>query len=258
MPNIANVRDGGNLDIPPAALDSNVGLRDALVADQYELYTLTQMERIIDSFRNSPSSSPFLPSHITDRTNVYRLGGANGIRNNQTISSSDLQPGKIYVAECPGGDTSTTNLMIDAERNGTGGTVRQVVLITNCQVKFGSGSGWEDSILASTNRTSAAVGGVSGMRIGTAEPECRRGGGGQILTLGSVSFPSKMTVYGGQILARGNVGFTANGTSVDEKVQGINIVAGGTINGTSNMTMSSCGGVGMDGNIMFPYARLVQ
>ena len=112
---------------------------------------------------------------------------------------------------------------------------------------------WESSLLASTNTNQdRAIRGVQGVRIGVADG-CNAGGGSQILTLGGVTFPSEMGMYGGQIVARGNVSFSASG----EGVKGVSIVAGGTISGTSNMIMSSCRGSGMENNIMVPYTEMV-
>lgn len=238
MPNPALKSAGGGLQLPGSGLTSNVGLQEALGADQYELYTLTHMERIIESLRSSPSSSAFLPDYIKNTTPLYLAS--------RQVRSGDLLRGRIYTAmDCASNEKITIR---------DSSIVQEVILITNCQVQFGPGVVWESSILASTNRDpDVAVVGASGMRLGVADG-CAANGGSQILSLGGVNFSAAMTVYGGQILARGNVNFSASGNGV----RGISIVAGGTLRGTSGMIMSSCNELGLERNILIPYVQLVQ
>jgi hypothetical protein len=230
---------GGDLQLPASGLGSNRGLAQAIGADEYPLHILGTMARVITSLRDSPSTSPFVPSYIPAANRIPLT-----LRNVNDVDSNNLRAGNIYTANCSGSE----RLRIKG-----GAVIRNVVLITNCAVDFGNDAVWESSLLATTNTDSdRSIVGSQGMRIGVADG-CANGGGSQFLTMGGVSFPSGMTVYGGQIIAQKNVGFTASGAGV----KGISIVAGGTISGTSNMKMSSCRGSGMDGNIMVPYTEMV-
>ena len=230
---------GGDLQLPSSGLSSNQGLAQAIGADEYPLHILGTMARVITSLRDSPSTSPFVPSYIPARNRTPLP-----LNNVSNVDSNNLRAGNIYTANCSGSE----RLRIKG-----GAVITNVVLITNCAVDFGNDAVWESSLLATTNTDAdRSIVGSQGMRIGVADG-CDNGGGSQFLTMGGVSFPSGMTVYGGQIIAQKNVGFTASGAGV----KGISIVAGGTISGTSNMRMSSCRGSGMDGNIMVPYTELV-
>jgi hypothetical protein len=60
-------------------------------------------------------------------------------------------------------------------------------------------------------------------------------------------------MFGGQILAKQNITFTANANGI----QGAAMVAGGTISGTSNMSMGFCGS-GMEHNFHAAYFKLVE
>jgi hypothetical protein len=240
MPDSRTKDQGGNLELPSSGFGSNIGLQDAVSSNSYPIYLLTQTQRIINSVSNSPGTSPFVPSYIlpVDRTVI----DWNGTRN---LASNTLTAGKIYRITCSG------NQNIDIANNAV---ISRIVLITNCQVRFGNSAAWESSLLLSTNPDlSDAVTGAQGARLGVADA-CAPGGGSQIITTGGVKVPSGMTVYGGQIVAQGNISFSAGG----DGVRGVSLVAGGTISGTSNMEMQSCNGSGMEQNIVVPYARLVD
>ncbi|MBC7157124.1 MAG: hypothetical protein H5U20_06375 [Rhodobacteraceae bacterium] len=93
---------------------------------------------------------------------------------------------------------------------------------------------------------------AAGLRIGR-DDNCATGGGTQLLTLGSMSFPSDLQVYGSQLVARDDIEFSANA----DGIQGAAFVAGGTISGTSNMEMGFCG-TGMENNFHAEYFRLAM
>ncbi|MGR3594615.1 MAG: hypothetical protein ACU0B9_19920 [Limimaricola soesokkakensis] len=82
---------------------------------------------------------------------------------------------------------------------------------------------------------------------------CQPGGGAQLLTLGGVTFSADLQMHGGQIIAKKDVSFTAGATGV-----GLSIIAGGTIDGTSGMTMFACGERGMEGNFHIDHYRLAE
>jgi len=74
----------------------------------------------------------------------------------------------------------------------------------------------------------------------------------QLVTRGGMNFPADLHMFGSQLLARLNIEFAANANGI----QGASMVAGGRIDGTSNMNMSYCGS-GMEDNYTADYFRLV-
>ncbi|WP_264014903.1 hypothetical protein, partial [Mycobacterium tuberculosis] len=108
--------DGVRVMVPPGSYPTyknhNVGIERAIVQGSMSLPEVDQLARIIDSLRYSASTSPFVPSYITNRS-PQTLSASN-------LTSAQLAPGQIYIANnCP--------LNIS-------GTVSQVVLITDCKV----------------------------------------------------------------------------------------------------------------------------
>lgn len=72
------------------------------------------------------------------------------------------------------------------------------------------------------------------------------------ITYGGIKVPADFQVYGGQIIAKGDVVFAAQAT-----IQGVAIIAGGKIDGTSSSEFLFCkGGIGMEANFQMPYFRL--
>jgi len=107
-------------------------------------------------------------------------------------------------------------------------------------------------VIATTNTSAKSINAPSTLQIGKND-SCAEGNGAQILTLGGVDLAADMRMYGGQIIAKGDVAFAANANGIE----GASIIAGGTISGTSNMTMGFCGD-GMEDSFRAEYFRLVQ
>jgi len=108
-----------------------------------------------------------------------------------------------------------------------------------------------DAVVATTNTSAQSVTSAASLQVGRND-NCAVGGGAQIITLGSMSFPSDLKIYGGQLLAAGNISFSANANGI----QGAALVAGGSISGTSNMEMGFCG-TGMENSFHAEYFKLV-
>ncbi len=60
-------------------------------------------------------------------------------------------------------------------------------------------------------------------------------------------------MHGGQIIAQGDVIFSSNALG-----HGASIIAGGKIDGTSNMEMLACDERGMEGNFHINHYRLAE
>ncbi|TNC72972.1 pilus assembly protein TadG-related protein [Rubellimicrobium roseum] len=224
---------------------SNIGyqsgnecLPEALGADQYALPLLTRLPEIIQSLRKGEAK--FInPAITTNRTPT-------SLPSRQITKA--LDSGVYTYFGC------SSNQTLDIGKNGAL-KLRNVVIVTDCQISLGSGTSVESSILATTNTQADSVNASNGARIGEYTPSdvCAPGGGSQVLTMGGIKFASDMGIYGGQFITLKDVNFTANGNGV----RGISIVSAGEISGTANMVMASCGGRGMELNISVPYARLV-
>ena len=81
---------------------------------------------------------------------------------------------------------------------------------------------------------------------------CADGGGAQLVTLGGMRFPSNLQIYGGQLIAAKSIEFAAR----PDGIEGVSIVAGDEIDGSSLINVGFCGGAGMDNNFVAWYFRM--
>ncbi|MDH3475425.1 MAG: hypothetical protein OEM59_17225, partial [Rhodospirillales bacterium] len=150
--------------------------------------------------------------------------------------------GKVNVVGCSGG--GQVNVKMDT-------LIENMVIYTDCKLKFESGVVLKDSIVATTNTDARSISGPSGIQIG--DHTCGTPGGqAAILTMGGAQFGAGLNFKSGQIIAQGDVQFPAN----DFSIEGASVLAGGEISGTSNMTMAFCG----DGGGLFQeiYFKIVE
>jgi hypothetical protein len=83
--------------------------------------------------------------------------------------------------------------------------------------------------------------------------KCADGGGAQLLTMGGFAAASDLELYGAQIVARNDIEFAARA----DGIEGVAMVSGTTVSGTSNMNMGFCR-TGMEDNFQADYFRMVQ
>ena len=93
--------------------------------------------------------------------------------------------------------------------------------------------------------------GPAGIRLGR-DDQCAADGGAQIVTLGGVEFHQRLQMYGGQMIAVGDISFVAD----DAGLEGVSIVSGGMISGSTGSEMTVCAGKGMEDNFEADYFRL--
>ncbi len=103
-----------------------------------------------------------------------------------------------------------------------------------------------------TNTSGNSINSPSGLQVGL-DDNCAPGGGATLLTYGSMSFPANLFAYGGRFIARDYIDFSANASGVE----GVSMIAGRAISGTSNMNMGVCGGTS-DTTFQIPYFRMVN
>ena len=222
-----------DLQLPNSGYKSNTGLREALREGSWNIRILSRVTDIIAGIQNATSA--FYPKYLTSATPI--------VLPNRVIKQTDLKPGRIHTATCRGGASLTIDSDVKVDR---------IVLVTSCQVKFNSGVILTDSVIASTNTSDRAITSAAGLQVGKND-NCAAGGEAQLVTLGSMSFPSSLSVFGSQLLAIGDITFAAQANGV----KGTQMVAGGKISGTSNMTMGFCGNM-ENANFQVDYFKMVN
>lgn len=229
---IVSMPNTDHLQLPRSGFETNIGLEEALRDNGYQIMVLNRLQEIVTNL--SSNSTETRPDYIT-------YGGVPEVLDGQNVTGSEFQPGKSYYVACSGNSTMFIN---------NGGVIRDTTIVTNCPIKFGQGTTLENVVMATTNTGDKSVSAPSTLQLGKND-KCAKGGGAQILTLGGLDAAADLRMYGGQIIAKGNVAFAANANGIE----GASIIAGGTISGTSNMTMGFCGD-GMEDSFTAEYFRL--
>lgn len=221
-----------NLVIPSIGFSSNPGLVEALRAGSYQIRILNRLPDIIDDLYNG--GDKYAPDYITSSSVVDVF--------TRNVKPADFTTGRINRVDCNGSQKLrflANNFYSD------------IVVVTNCRVEFGAQVVLENVIVATTNTNSSSFLSAAQLQIGRND-NCSPDGGTQLMTLGGMSFPAQLEVYGSQLLALGNIEFTA----VADGIQGASLISGGTISGTSNMVMGFCNNAGMERNFEAEYFRL--
>lgn len=262
---VVSMPDSTRLDMPASGAESNEGLTEAL------RYGAMQI-RLINALRQVPSS-PYASgiaamwNYIQLATRDGQLGYLTAPPRNITIvngrpapssASSDsvqagrdlldrnnalaLRPNAVNYVFC---SSSSTQLAV-------GQVLSNMVMITNCQISFGSGGALENGLIATLHTGARSINGSSDTRIGAID-DCASGGGAQLISLGGMNFASGVSIHGGQLIALQEISFAANGNGL----RGTSIISGDTVSGTSNMEMGLCGS-GMEDNLSLDYFRMVQ
>lgn len=227
---VVSMPDSNDIDMPRSGFEKNEGLQAALRNGFYRLRMLLKLDEIYDSLYFGYGDH--VPDYITASVPI--------VLSDTKLGVADFEQGRIHRLNC-GGKT----INIDG-----GITLRNIVIITDCDIKFGNDLTLADAVIFTRSTAAKSINSSSGLRIGE-DDGCAEGGGAQIITYGGVDVAADMHMYGGQIIALGDVAFAANANGI----QGASILAKGTISGTSNMDMGFCG-TGMDDNFEAQYFRL--
>lgn len=262
---VVSMPDSTRLDMPASGGRSNEGLTEAL------RYGAMQI-RLINALREVPSS-PFgtgtaaMWNYIQLATRDGQLGYLTAPPRNITIVNGRPSPSAAGADTVQAGrDLLDRNEALALRPNAvnyvfcsstsTQLQIRQalsnVVMITNCQINFGSGGALENGLIATLHTGANSISGASDTRIGAID-DCAAGGGAQLISLGGMNFASGVSIHGGQLIALREIAFAANGAGL----RGTSIISGDTVSGTSNMEMGLCGS-GMEGNLSLDYFRMVQ
>lgn len=216
---VVSMPDLDDLSMPSSGFRKNEGLEAALREGRYQMRLINDLSSLIADVGTYGTERT--PAYITSPVPVILSGGKN-----MKIDPSQFMPGRIHVANCNGGGS------IKVEK----GTYKNVVLTSNCALDFGNDVALEDAVFATTSTAIRSMTASSGLRLGL-DDGCAEGGGAQLLTLGGMDFAAKLEIFGSQLVARKDVKFAASANGVE----GASIVAGGRIDGTSNMRMGFCG-----------------
>jgi hypothetical protein len=262
---VVSMPDSGRLDMPPSGYTSNEGLTQALRYGAMQIRLVNALSEVPSSPFSAGSqamwnfiqlatrdgqlgylSAP--PRNITIVNGQPRSGtaGADDIEAGRDLLDRDgilaLRPNAVNYVNC-----SSTSMQLQIRE-----PLSNMVMITNCQMNFGSGGALENGLIATLHTGAASIGGASDTRIGRID-DCAAGGGAQLVSLGGMNFASGVSIHGGQLLALREISFAANG----DGLRGTSIISGDTVSGTSNMQMGLCGS-GMEDNLSLDYFRMVQ
>lgn len=227
---MANLDD---IELPNSGYKTNTGLQDALREGSWNVRILSRIQPLIAGLLSFDDR--YRPAYIT-AMGIVTLP-------NKKVVQTDLILGRVHRFTCVGnGDLTIDNNVL----------VSRVVIVTNCDVKFGNGVVLEDAVIATTSTGASSITGTAGLQIGRND-SCAPGGSAQLVTMGSMRFPADLKIYGSQLIARDDIYFSANAIGI----QGAALVAGGEISGTSNMNMGFCG-TGMEANFQAAYFKLVM
>ena len=176
--------------------------------------------------------------HLTDVTSIAAGGNGNGNGNGGGNGNGNNGGGNSGGGTTTGGGAAG-KITIDA----SGTILKNVVIYTDCAIKFANGSALENVVIYSTNTGDKAITASQGLRLG-ADDFCSPDGGVQIMTQGGFEVAAKLEIYSSQVIAQGPIQFAAQG----DGVEGGSFISGTTIDGTSLTDMSACPAAGMEEN----------
>ncbi|PWK51658.1 hypothetical protein, partial [Silicimonas algicola] len=227
---IVSMPDTDDLVVPNNGLDEekNEGLANALREGRWFIKILDRLDLIRQGVQDRDSR--YAQSYTTNFTPLTLTG--------TTVSPSNFTAGRIYKSSCS--NRLTFN----------GGIYKGIVVIADCKMIFKNGAEFQDSVIITRSTDAKAMSAPNNLVLG-AKDNCAEGGGAILVSYGGVEVASSLEMHGSQIIAADNVEFTANA----DGIRGASIVAGGRIDGTSNMNFAFCGG-GMAHIFMAEYFRL--
>jgi Flp pilus assembly protein TadG len=246
---VVSMPDLDNLDIAASGFVKNEGLLEALRESFYKIRILNRIGDIntalaagdVETLRQYTAGGD-----SADTLDYLTSGGVVTVALNKTIKATDLVPNRINIVTCQGG-----KLTFDK----SAGTFKNFAMLTSCQLDVTVGPDFEDVLMSTTNTAEKSITAPAGSakdptNLGKND-SCAEGGGVNLVTLGGIDMASGINAYGVQLMAVGDVNFSANANGVE----GISIISGGRIDGTSNMKMGFCGN-GNDHNLEIDYYRL--
>jgi hypothetical protein len=231
---IVSMPDKTDIVLPADGMNTNPGLPAAMRDGSYYLRIVERINAIIAGVQDPTST--YYRTYITSAVPIP-------LNRNDKLDATKFTSGRIHNIDCT---SATQNAKIHA-----GTVLRNLVIVTDCQIMFGENVVLENVVVASSNTSATSISAASGLQIGRND-NCATGGGAQVVTLGGANIPQYLKMYGGQILAAGDVSFTSDASGM----QGFSIVSGGTVDGTTDSVLGFCGGAGMEDIFEAWYFRL--
>ncbi|MBT8425175.1 MAG: hypothetical protein KJO67_09385 [Silicimonas sp.] len=240
---IVSMPNKADIVVPNSDPTANPGLASALRSGSYHVRILDRINDIIAGVED-----PNSPYFRTDYVDIDPLTGnpvnrvtLNG--NGPGVRLSDWVPGAVHELTC-NSPSKKVNFGSPSDIFDKG------VVVTNCILQFASVE-LRDVIVINTNTDANSFKASSGLTVGR-DDGCSAGGGAQLVTLGGMNFPSDLQIYGGQLIAAKTISFAAR----PDGIEGVSIVSGEQIDGSSLINVGFCGGAGMANNFMAEYFRL--
>lgn len=239
---IVSMPDDRDIVIPTDGFASNPGLEDALRSGSYRFRILDRIDDII-AYVDDPTSGYFRTDYVTVDPVTGQPPARVTLTHRDRLDNSNWTSGAIHEVTCNAPNQKAT---IPANT-----VLQKGILITNCKVEFGANSEIHDIIVVSTSTADDAISGAAGATVGR-DDGCTPGGGAQLVTLGGMTFPADLQIYGGQLIAVKTISFAAR----PDGIEGVSIVSGDRIDGSSLINVGFCGGAGMENNFMAEFFRL--
>lgn len=135
------------------------------------------------------------------------------------------------------------------------GNFSKMVIVTDCLVNLAQGTTFTDVILYTSSTDPRSITVPSEFTLGK-DDGCAERGGATLLTMGGMHAAAQMRMFGGQVRMLGNLDF-ASGGNAGVTGQGVSVMTGGEIDGTTQMNISSCD-TGMDRSFETTTFRLAR
>lgn len=173
--------DLGDFVMPDGGLENNTGVQDALVRGFRKFRVLEEIDEMRTGLLTNDAN--YIPDYITDPIPVSLNAGK--------LSDGDLEVGKVYNVACNG-----NRLTVSFTQPLVG-----VVIVTDCEVRFGSGTELQDSLVLTTNTNAGSISSPSNLKVGKRD-NCAPGGGAMLVTMGGMNFPAQLEAMRGNSLRR--------------------------------------------------------
>ena len=233
---IVSMPDKQDVVLSSSGMETNDGLAAALRDNSYQMRLLSRVDDIIAGVLDS--SSDYYQSYITSSIPIV-------LSRNDKLDASKFTSGRIHTIACNSDSQQATIHELT--------TLTEVVIWTNCKMKFGANVTLKNVVIVNENTRDSSFNSASGLQLGK-DDNCATGGGVQLVTRGGIKFPQYLSMFGGQMIALGDISFSADANGIE----GASVIAGGRIDGTTNMDMGFCGGAGMENNFEAVYFRLAS
>lgn len=247
MPNLDDFDIPGGLDSENTE-KLNEGITQALKEGEIDIRVFTRIDNLIERYKNPDATYEDFPSPTvlgdTDGWPDY-IGADTAVLSSEysTVTTADLVTGRVHNVTCPNKNQGLTI-------NATADVMRNLILVTDCDIKFANGSAFENVRIITTSNSDKSMSSSNGLVLGKKD-SCDDGV--QFMSNGGMDFAANLEVHGTQLISRKDIKFAAG----PEGLNGASFIANGEIDGTSGGNMGLCGG-GMGSSITATYFRMVN